>query len=250
MNLAPSRLPAMAALVLFIALCVSIAYWLLQWLAPAPRPVAAPAASERIMPVASAAANLFGGAAKGGATLNIQLRGIIHAGQESGSVAIMAIDGNPPRYYRVRSELMPGVTVKSIHARKVLLSDRGAERELALPAFSSQESSAVGIGRPAMPEPAAAPQLNQPLPPQQSPTSMPGQASGQAPGQMPAPAPGQPQPSGASSGSGTAQSGVSQAAPASGPPGTDNAQPAGGAAQAGSSTPSLRSTRRLRGTED
>ncbi len=220
MNLAPSRLPAMAAFVLFIALCASIAYWLLQWLAPAPRPVAAPVTSERVMPVASVAANLFGGVAKDGATLNIQLRGIVHAGQESGSVAIMTIDGNPPRYFRVASELMPGVTLKAIHARKVLLSDRGAERELLLPAFSSQESSATGMARPAVPEPAVAPQLNQPLPPQQS------TASGQAPGQMPTPAAGQPQASGPSSGSGTAQSGVSQAAPASGPPGTDNAQPA------------------------
>ena len=172
------RLPAVAALVLFVALCASIAYWALQWLAPPPRAVAAPVASERVMPPVSAAANLFGGAAKSGSMMNVQLRGIIHAGRSTGSAAIMTVDGSPPRFYRVNAELIPGVTVKAIHARTVVLSDRGAERELPLPAFAAQEA---GGGAPlrALPDQG----LPQNLPPQPAPAFQP----------QPAPQPVQPQ---------------------------------------------------------
>lgn len=160
---ARQRLPAIVSLLLFVALCASIAFWVLQWLAPAPRPIAAPVASEQVMPPVAAAANLFGGAAKGGGMVNVQLRGIIHAGSASGSVAIMTVDGSQPKFYRVNAELMPGVTVKAIHARTVVLSDRGAERELPLPAFAAQESSGGAPVR-ALPE-QNNPQNLQPQPP-------------------------------------------------------------------------------------
>ncbi len=149
---ARQRLPAFIAFLLFIALCASIAYWALQWLAPAPRSVAAPVASERAMPPVSAAANLFGGAAKAGGMANVQLRGIIHAGRAAGSAAIMTVEGSPPRLYRLNAELMPGVAVKAIHAKTVVLSDRGAERELPLPAFAAQEGSGGGTTLRTMPE--------------------------------------------------------------------------------------------------
>lgn len=176
MDTARQRLPALVAFVLFVALCASIAYWVLQWLAPAPRAVAAPVASERAMPPVSAAANLFGGAAKGGGMMNVQLRGIIHAGRSAGSAAILAVDGSPPKFYRVNAELMPGVTVKAIHAKTVVLSDRGAERELPLPAFAAQEGTGAGALARAMPEQNAP----QNLPPQMSPGFQPQQAQQQA----------------------------------------------------------------------
>ncbi len=209
MDTARQRLPAVVAFVLFVALCVSIAYWVLQWLAPAPRPVAAPVASERAMPPVSAAANLFGGAAKGGGMVNVQLRGIIHAGRSAGSAAILAVDGSPPKFYRVNAELMPGVTVKAIHARTVVLSDRGAERELPLPAFAAQEGTSSGAAIRAMPE-QDAPQ-NQP--PQSSPGFQPQQVPQQS-GQQ-----GQPVQQGLQPGAAPGQQGVPQAqAPAALPP--------------------------------
>ncbi|MEO0316869.1 MAG: hypothetical protein RL404_546 [Pseudomonadota bacterium] len=149
---ARQRLPAVIAFLLFIVLCASIAYWALQWLAPPPRPIAAPVAVERALPPLSAAANLFGGAAKTGSLANVQLRGIIHAGRAAGSAAIITVEGSPPRIYRLNTELMPGVSVKAIHARSVVLSDRGAERELPLPAFAAQEGSAGGTTLRTMPE--------------------------------------------------------------------------------------------------
>lgn len=185
---APHRLPAFVSLLLFAALCASIAYWVLQWLAPEPRPVAAPVASEQVMPPVAAAANLFGGKAGGGGLMNVQLRGIIHAGSAAGSVAIMSVDGSAPKYYRLNAELMPGVSVKAIHARTVVLSDHGSERELPLPAFAAQEGSAGGAPLRAMPE--QNPSQGQPAPaapaiqPQQQPVQPQSQVQGQQQGQI------------------------------------------------------------------
>jgi general secretion pathway protein C len=178
------RLPALLSLLMFAALCASIAYWALQWLAPPPRAVAAPVASEPgVVPVA-AAARLFGGAAKGSGTLNVQLRGIIHAGSAADSAAILSVDGSAPKFYRLNAELMPGVSLKAIHARTIVLSEHGAERELPLPAFAAQESSGAPIramseqSPPQQPAPASTPQLpsqSQPGAPQSP--SQPAQAS-------------------------------------------------------------------------
>lgn len=162
MNSALKRLPALTAVALFVALCASATYWALQWLAPTPRAVAAPVVSERAIPAVASAANLFGGATKGGAMVNVQLRGILHAGRESGSVAILTADGKPPMFFRLNAEVMPGVTVKAIHAKTVVLSDRGVERELALPAFATQEGAAGGAPQRPVPEQPAAPQPTQP----------------------------------------------------------------------------------------
>lgn len=159
-----SRAPVIASFLLFLLLCGSVAYWLLQWLAPEPRPVAAPPQAERSLPPVAAASNLFGGSPQGGGMANVQLRGIIRSGRPGGSVAIVAAEGKPTRALPVDAEVLPGLTVKEINARTVVLSDRGTERELSLPAFAAQEggTSAPQAGTP-VPQPVA-PQL-QPAPP-------------------------------------------------------------------------------------
>ena len=180
------RLPALLSLLLFAALCASMAYWALQWLAPPPRVVAAPAASEPAPVPVAAAARLFGGAAKGSGTLNVQLRGIIHAGSTAGSAAILSIDGSAPKFYRLQAELTPGVVLKAIHARTVVLSEHGAERELPLPAFAAQETG----GAPARTMPEQNPPPGQPS--QQSAPAVPPQVQAQGqtgvPQSPPAPA--------------------------------------------------------------
>lgn len=130
------RLPALLSLLLFVALCASLAYWLLQWLAPAPRAVAAPPVAQTPMPPLSAAFNLFGGNPQSGA-MAIQLRGIIHSGRASDSVAIIAVEGKPARALQVQSEVVPGIQLKQIRARTVILSERGGDREVMLPEFSA-----------------------------------------------------------------------------------------------------------------
>ncbi len=201
------RAPAIASFLLFLLLCASVAYWLLQWLAPGPRPVAAPPQAERSAPPVAAAANLFGGRPQGGGMVNVQLRGIIRSGRPAGSVAILAAEGKPTRALPVDAEVLPGLTVKEINARTVVLLDRGAERELTLPAFAAQEggTSSMQAGTP-VPQPVA-PQLQPPQPAQPAPppslpqptatgastpgTTAAGGPGGAVPGQ---PAPAQPQP--------------------------------------------------------
>ncbi len=174
------RAPAIVALLLFVALCASLAYWLLQWLAPEPRTVAAPPEAARPLPSVSAAATLFGGRPQAAGGAQVQLRGILLAGRAS--VAIIAAEGRPVRALPVASEVLPGLTVKEIGARAIVLSERGAERELRLPAFAAQEGGSAVMQASTAPE--AAPPSG---PPQVQPPS-PSSSSAQAPPQAPSPA--------------------------------------------------------------
>lgn len=199
------RAPTAIAFLLFLALCASIAYWVLQWMAPPPRPVAAPPQAARALPPVAAAANLFGGRVQSGGMANVQLRGIIRAGSTKGSIAIISVEGKPPRALQANAEVSSGLTVKAINARSVVLSDRGAERELTLPAFAAQEGALSNAsGR--SPEPAP-PQVQQPVQPPQVQQAQPVPQAAPPP-QPPAP----PQASGPSSGGTTAAGGGSPAA--------------------------------------
>ena len=176
------RLPLLS-LLLFFTLCASLAYWLMQWLAPSPRPVAAPPVAERSMPPLSAAFTLFGGNTQSGAT-TVQLRGIIHSGRAADSVAIIAVEGKPPRALHMRSEVTPGVELKEIRARTVILSERGSDREVALPEFSALAvaSQAVADAN-ASPQPAAVqPPPSPPASASPQPAQPPQVVQGSAPG--------------------------------------------------------------------
>ena len=155
------RLPVMISFVLLLALSATLAYWIVRWTAPAPRPVSAPPKSERTMPPISAAANLFGGRSSGSAIANVQLRGVVHSGGPVGSVAIIAVEGKPPRALTANSEIAPGVIVKEILNKTVVVSEKGVAHELSLPAFAAQESIA------------AAPQANLPPAPNLPPATLP-----------------------------------------------------------------------------
>ncbi len=176
------RAPVVLSFVLFLVLCASLTYWLVQWMTPPPRPVAAPPQASRVMPPVAAAANLFGGRASMAGMANVQLKGILRAGRAAGSMAIIAVDGKPARALRANAEVASGLTVKAIHARSVVLSDRGAERELMLPAFAAQEGAMASLpGR--SPEPQQPSSLQQPTPPQatvQSPSPSPPQPTAQS----------------------------------------------------------------------
>lgn len=169
------RLPALLSLLLFVALCASMAYWWLQWLAPAPRPVAAPPIAQRTMPPLTSAFKLFGGHSPGGATA-IQLRGIIHSAHAADSVAIVAVEGKPPRALRTHAEVMPGVELKEIRSRTVILSGRSGDQEVMLPEFSTLAVAApVGADADAVAPAAAPPQV--PAQPAGSPAAQPVQGT-------------------------------------------------------------------------
>jgi general secretion pathway protein C len=139
------RLPIALSFLLFLALCASLTYWLMQWTAPATRPLIMPVTVERALPSISAAANLFGGHADAVATVSVQLSGIIMATRDVDSVAIIGVPGKPVRALRVKAEIIEGLTIKQIKPRSVVLVDRGVEREVRLPDFAPSPDKAVSV---------------------------------------------------------------------------------------------------------
>jgi general secretion pathway protein C len=130
------RLPIIFSFLLFLALCASMTYWWLQWMAPATRPLIAPVAAERALPAMAAAANLFGGNPEAVVTVQVQLSGIIMANRGADSLAIIALPGKPARALRVNAEVIEGLVIKQINPRNVVLSERGVDREVPLPEFA------------------------------------------------------------------------------------------------------------------
>lgn len=131
------RLPVIASFLLFLMLCASITYWLLQWMAPSTRPLIVPMPVERALPEMSAAANLFGGNAEAISAISVQLSGIIMADRGADSVALIALPGKPARSLHVNAEVIEGLVVKKINSRSVVLSERGVDREVRLPEFAA-----------------------------------------------------------------------------------------------------------------
>ncbi|MEB0134205.1 hypothetical protein QN362_02555 [Actimicrobium sp. CCC2.4] len=127
------RMPLVASFFLFMALCASATYWTLQFMKPPQRPMVAVAQTNQGDASLEVAAGLFGGrAAKVALASNFQLKGVVVAGNASESVAILVADGKPPLASRVDSEVIPGVVVKEVHPRYVLLSEGGIVKRVEL----------------------------------------------------------------------------------------------------------------------
>jgi general secretion pathway protein C len=116
------RLPILLSLLGVILLAASIAYWILQFVKPPQRPVAAAPVAQMPDPPIDAAAVA--------SATNYQLTGIVSAGRNS--VAIIVTDG-APKALRVGKELTPGVTLAEVYPRYVMLSDNGAMKRIDLP---------------------------------------------------------------------------------------------------------------------
>ena len=111
---------------LFIALCASLSFWLLQLMTPEVRHVVAPIQAKPVADVASVA-GLFGGAAT--VSTNYQLKGIVMANPASQSGAILNVDSQPAQAFRLNAEY-------------ILLLDQGVGRRIDLPK-ESKSSGAV-----------------------------------------------------------------------------------------------------------
>jgi general secretion pathway protein C len=127
------RMPQITSFVLFIALCVSAAYWAMQLFNPPVRAVAAPPRKEQPMPSLDAATNLLGGHATAVVASNFQLKGVVMASVPEESVAILVANGKKPQAVRTNAEVLPGVTVKEVQRDHVLLSDGGVIKRVELP---------------------------------------------------------------------------------------------------------------------
>jgi general secretion pathway protein C len=122
-----------ATFVLFIAACVSAAYWAMQLFKPPLRPVAAPPQTVQIAPRLDAAAALFGGRPTIAVASNFQLKGVVVAGNAAESIAILAAGGKPAQVVKANEEVAPGVKVTEVHPRYVLLSEEGVVKRVELP---------------------------------------------------------------------------------------------------------------------
>lgn len=162
------RWPLLVSFVLFIALCVSATYWGMQLYKPPVRAVAAPPPTLQSPPDPRAAVVLFGGRQNAVAVAtNYQLRGVVSSGTSGESIAILAADGKPAEAIRANREIQPGVIVKEVHPRYVLLQENGVIKRVELPddakGVSVDTSNRPPVTRAVPPPPGMQPQI-QPQP--------------------------------------------------------------------------------------
>jgi general secretion pathway protein C len=133
------RWPMITTFVLFIALCVSAAYWAMQLFQPTRREVAAPPQTAQPAPKLDAAANLFGGHTNAAVASNYQLKGVVVSSNADDSIAILAANGRPAHAIKANTEVAPGVTLKEINKRYVLLSEGGVIKRVDLPEIAKRK---------------------------------------------------------------------------------------------------------------
>ncbi|NSX17384.1 MULTISPECIES: type II secretion system protein N [Cupriavidus] len=173
-------LPRLASVVLFIALCALLTYWVLTFSAMRTIPVPKSARVAQTEAVETGAvATLFGGSAQAGPS-NVQLLGVVAELGGGASAAIVSIDGGPAKAVRMGADLAPQIRLVEVRQRGVVIERNGVRQEIVLPL---QTGATRGAPRAASPLPtppagAAAPMAT-PMPP-------PAQAAAQpAPGQPP-----------------------------------------------------------------
>lgn len=148
------RLPLFLSFILFIALCVSVTFWGMQFFKPSTRVDAPQTFAPAPEPSLSAGGALFGGRMVAAATSNFQLKGVVAARPGNQGVAILSADGKPAQAVGIGEEVTPGVSLKEVHPLYVLLSEGGALKRVDLPEGKGQaRSDGVLYAPPPMPTP-------------------------------------------------------------------------------------------------
>lgn len=139
------RLPLIFSLLAVIALSASIAYWVMELYKPKQRPMAALPQTSVVEPSPDAAATLFGGQALTVVASNYRLTGVVAAGRDS--AAILVADGQPPQALKVGGEIAPGVSVREVHPRYVMLAEGGMLKRIDL-ATDDKAGASMGMASP------------------------------------------------------------------------------------------------------
>lgn len=140
----PARLIEVA---LVIAICTLVTYWALILLSGPTLQVAAPVADGTAIAAPPPAtdildsAHLFGSRRPGTVSDNIQALGII-ADRSGRGTAILSIDGQPPRNYRV-GDRIDDRTVSAIRSGEVELEGGGVRRVYKVPVPDATDSGIV-----------------------------------------------------------------------------------------------------------
>ncbi|MEI2417872.1 type II secretion system protein N [Orrella sp. JC864] len=131
-----------AALLGLGLLLAALLYWamaLRQPLPAAPQAASGPAAAD---PAAQALAQWFG---PGEVRMDVEVSGLLRsAGQ---AVAVMAVNGQPPRTYRVGDEVAQSATVAAIEGDAVLVRRDGQLVRYRVPAPRGADADQDGIVR-------------------------------------------------------------------------------------------------------
>jgi general secretion pathway protein C len=159
------RLPLICSVAAVAVLSASLAYWGMQLFKPKQRPIAAVPVVQAAEANMDAARGLFGGNTAVAVVSNYQLRGVVADTRGRGSVAIIAADAQPAKAYPVGAELAPGVSVKEVAPRHVILMEGGVQKRLDLAPDSG--ASSAGVVAPPLGGPSMEPPPPVPLPPQQ-----------------------------------------------------------------------------------
>jgi len=142
----PRRAPAVLAGVLWLGAGLSAGYWALQALGQGPVTPLAVSAAPLQAPEPAAVARALGAvpaspvAAAGAAPVadlatRYRLIGVVASGADRGA-ALISVDGQPPKPYRVGAPLEGGLVLQSLGARQARLapaSGTGNPIDLALP---------------------------------------------------------------------------------------------------------------------
>ena len=151
------RLPQLTSLLAVVALSVSLAYWAMQLFKAPQRPINPPPVPVVQDASVEAGAALFGGQVSvAAAASNYQLKGVVAAANGRGSVAIISTDGKPSVALPAGAEVAPGVTVREVQPRFVLLQEGGVTKRIELVADDKSLALPAPLPSP-MPAPAPAP---------------------------------------------------------------------------------------------
>ncbi|WP_161539875.1 type II secretion system protein N [Glaciimonas sp. PCH181] len=140
------RLPGLLSLILCIALCVCSTYWIMQLVKPASRVLLPMPQTEVPQIDIASASGLFGDpAGLAVAASNYRLVGVVVAKNPAESVAVISANGKPPESLRIGKEIMPGASIKEVHATYVLVSEGGILKRLILPEHAQMNAGLAEV---------------------------------------------------------------------------------------------------------
>lgn len=148
------RTPLFISFILFIALCASATYWVLQSIQPKARPLIAPPVATPSAPPLSAASVLLGGHATSSAAGDYLLTGIIMATRPADRIAILASQGQAAHPYRLNEHISPAIKLAEIHENYIVVDHQGVMKRIDLTALKKlQVTTAIPLPTASMEQP-------------------------------------------------------------------------------------------------
>jgi hypothetical protein len=137
--------PSHFSLLLFIGMCSSTSYWIMQLINPASQPLSAPP-RPLILSNLPSAASLFGSMASNPSAY--QVIGIVLTQRASERVAVLQQAGQAPQTVHVDTRLSAQVRVSAIQANYVSIVENGVTQNIALNPVQSHPQTQLTAAQP------------------------------------------------------------------------------------------------------